>query len=164
MIEYEYNFKVEDIDKVLKYCQEHGYELVSKTMQNRVVYENRHNRKIISRITTTVKGGKTERVIDFKNVNNNDGLVKQSMESLPMSLNNKSMEIVKSMLEVMDFEQSADNLRTRYVYEKGSVTFEIDDYTRPLMKVVAIEGEKAEVDRVYSELMKDKDFSKNVTK
>lgn len=164
MIEYEYNFKVEDIDKVLKYCQEHGYELVSKTMQNRVVYENRHNRKIISRITTTVKGGKTERVIDFKNVNNNDGLVKQSMESLPMSLNNKSMEIVKSMLEVMDFEQSADNLRTRYVHEKGSVTFEIDDYTRPLMKVVAIEGEKAEVDRVYSELMKDKDFSKNVTK
>ncbi len=133
-------------------------------MQNRVVYENRHNRKIISRITTTVKDGKTERVIEFKNVNNNDGLVKQSMESLPMSLNKKSMEIVKSMLEVMDFEQSADNLRTRYVYEKGGVTFEIDDYTRPLMKVVAIEGEKAEVDRVYSELMKDKDFSKNVTK
>ena len=29
---------------------------------------------------------------------------------------------------------------------------EIDDYIRPQMKVVAIEGEKEEVDQVYNEL------------
>ena len=41
----------------------------------------------------------------------------------------------------------------RYVYEKGGVKFEIDDYIRPQMKVVAIEGNKDEVDKVYNELL-----------
>ncbi len=34
----------------------------------------------------------------------------------------------------------------------GCVKFEIDDYITPCMKVVAIEGEKESVDKVYEEL------------
>lgn len=38
------------------------------------------------------------------------------------------------------------------MYKKNNVTFEIDDYSKPEMKVVAIEGKKDEVDKIYSEI------------
>ena len=42
--------------------------------------------------------------------------------------------------------------RKRYVFEKNSVKFEIDEYIEPVMNVVAIEGLQEEVDAVYNEL------------
>ena len=42
--------------------------------------------------------------------------------------------------------------RKRYVYNHKNVIFEIDKYTVPTMNVVAIEGKKEEVDKVYNEL------------
>ena len=38
------------------------------------------------------------------------------------------------------------------MYTYNNVTFEIDNYTTPAMNVVAIEGKKEEVDKVYNEL------------
>lgn len=101
-------------------------------------------------------------VWDFKKVWKNDNLLKVSKESEAMVLDELGIKIARSMLEVMDFEQSADNLRTRYVFEKGDVKFEIDDYTRPQMKVVAIEGEKSQVDKVYQMLVSDEQVSKHI--
>lgn len=101
-------------------------------------------------------------VWDFKKVWKNDNLLKVSKESEAMVLDESGIKIACSMLEVMDFEQSADNLRTRYVYEKNDVKFEIDDYTRPQMKVVAIEGEKSQVDKVYQMLVSDEQVSKHI--
>ena len=63
-----------------------------------------------------------------------------------------SMEFVNSLLEMMEFKFHKKLERKRYVYEKGNVKFEIDDYKVPKAKVVAIEGEKLEVDKVYSEI------------
>lgn len=162
MVEYEYNFKVDDISCVTKFCKENGFVLVSKTSENRVVFENKQNRKIISRLTTTFGESKKVTVWDFKNVGKNDNLIKVSKESEAMVLDESGIKIARSMLEVMDFEQSADNLRTRYVFEKGDVKFEIDDYTRPQMKVVAIEGEKSQVDKVYQMLVSDEQVSKHI--
>ena len=162
MVEYEYNFKVDDISVVTKFCEENGFVLVSKTSENRVVFENKQNRKIISRLTTTFGESKKVTVWDFKNVGKNDNLLKVSKESEAMVLDESGIKIARSMLEVMDFEQSADNLRTRYVFEKGDVKFEIDDYTRPQMKVVAIEGEKSQVDKVYQMLVSDEQVSKHI--
>lgn len=159
MIEYEYNFKVDDISVVTKFCEENGFVLVSKTSENRVVFENRQNRKIISRITSTFGESKKVTVWDFKNVGKNDNLLKVSKESEAMVLEEAGIKIARSMLEVMDFEQSADNLRTRYVFEKGDVKFEIDDYTRPEMKIVAIEGEKNQVDKLYQILISNKEIA-----
>ena len=45
---------------------------------------------------------------------------------------------------------------------KSDVKFEIDDYTRPQMKVVAIEGEKSQVDKVYQMLVSDEQVSKHI--
>lgn len=162
MIEYEYNFKVDDIGCVTKFCEENGFVLVSKTSENRVVFENKQNRKIISRLTTTFGESKKVTVWDFKNVGKNDNLLKVSKESEAMVLDESGIKIARSMLEVMDFEQSADNLRTRYVFEKGDGKFEIDNYTRPQMKVVAIEGEKSQVDKVYQMLVSDEQVSKHI--
>lgn len=162
MTEYEYNIKVDDINVVTKFCERNGYVLVSKTLENRVVFENKQNRKIISRITTTFGEYNKVTVWDFKKVGKNDNLLKVSKESEAMVLDEAGIKIARSMLEVMDFEQSADNLRTRYVFEKGAVKFEIDDYTRPAMKVVAIEGEKTQVDKVYQELVSDKHIAEHI--
>ena len=162
MTEYEYNIKVDDINVVTKFCERNGYVLVSKTLENRVVFENKQNRKIISRITTTFGEYNKVTVWDFKKVGKNDNLLKVSKESEAMVLDEAGIKIARSMLEVMDFEQSADNLRTRYVFEKGAVKFEIDDYTRPAMKVVAIEGEKTQVDKVYQELVSDKHIAGHI--
>lgn len=162
MIEYEYNFKVDDISVVTKFCEKDGFVLVSKTSENRVVFENKQNRKIISRLTTTFGESDKVTVWDFKNVGKNDNLLKVSKESETMKLDEAGIKIARSMLEVMDFEQSADNLRTRYVFEKGDVKFEIDDYTRPEMKVVAIEGEKTQVDKVYQELVSNKLVARHI--
>lgn len=145
-----------------KFCEENGFVLVSKTSENRVVFENKQNRKIISRLTTTFGESKKVTVWDFKNVGKNDNLLKVSKESEAMVLDESGIKIARSMLEVMDFEQSADNLRTRYVFEKGDVKFEIDDYTRPQMKVVAIEGEKSQVDKVYQMIVSDEKVSKHI--
>lgn len=159
MVEYEYNFKVDDIGVVTKFCEENGFILASKTSENRVVFENRQNRKIISRLTTTFGESEKVTVWDFKNVGKNDNLLKVSKESEAMKLDEAGIKIARSMLEVMDFEQSADNLRTRYVYEKNDVKFEIDDYTRPEMKIVAIEGEKNQVDKLYQILISNKEIA-----
>lgn len=145
-----------------KFCEENGFVLVSKTSENRVVFENKQNRKIISRLTTTFGESDKVTVWDFKNVGKNDNLLKVSKESEAMVLDESGIKIARSMLEVMDFEQSADNLRTRYVFEKGDVKFEIDDYTRPAMKVVAIEGEKSQVDKVYQELVSNKLVARHI--
>lgn len=154
MIEYERNFKTDDITPYLAYCEENGYKLVSEAWQNRRVFENRENRKIFSRITTTKVDGElvTEWDFKFKNVDRKDASLKISQESKAMILDEGGIETALSMLETMNFEQIADNIRTRYVYEKDGVTFEIDDYVRPDIKVVALEGDHEKVDEIYREL------------
>lgn len=152
MIEYEYNFKVSDIKPIIEYCKENGYNFVSATWQNRKVFENKNNKNIISRITTTKINNTLETVWDFKNVDNKNKTLKISQESLPMSLDKQKIEIALSMLNTIGFELSADNIRTRYVYEKDNVVFEIDDYERPAMKIVAIEGPKDKVDQLYQQI------------
>lgn len=162
MIEYEYNFKVSDIKPIIEYCKENGYNFVSATWQNRKVFENSNNKNIISRITTTKINNKLEIVWDFKNVDNKNKTLKISQESLPMSIDKQKIEIVLSMLNTIGFELSADNIRTRYVYEKDNVVLEIDDYERPAMKIVAIEGQKDKVDQLYQQITSNKQLCKTM--
>lgn len=152
MKEYEFNIKVKEIQSTINFCKDNGFEFVSKTKQNRVVFENKDNRSVISRITTTWQNDQKTIVWDFKNVNNKSKKLKESIESKELILTEKDVSIAKDMLKVANFELFADNLRTRYVYEKDNVKFEIDDYERPAMKVVAIEGDKQKVDEICIKL------------
>lgn len=152
MEEYEYSFKVPSIKPYIEYCENNNYEKVNEVTQNRVVFENKHSKNIIARITTKIDGDKKYTLFDCKNVNKEDRDLKISSESLPIEVTNDNEKSIYSMLEVLDFYEAAKNYRTRYIYKKDGVTFEIDNYIEPKMQVVGIEGKRSEVDKVYNNL------------
>lgn len=153
MKEYEYSFKVKSIAPYIDYCKNRDYEEIEIVKQNRKVYENRNSDHIIARLTTEEKNGERVTIFDCKNVGEKIKSLNISNESLPMQVREGDLEIIKSILNVLEFVEAANNFRTRYVYQKGGVKFEIDDYTSPKMKVVAIEGDESEVEAVYKEIM-----------
>ena len=152
-IEYERSFNVEDIEPYINYCKQNEYELVSKTEQNRVVYECKHNIHIIARLTTEVINGVSKTMFDYKNVDKSNNDLKVSRESIPMVVTEENKDVVLSILNVTDFVFASNNQRVRYVYKKDDIIFEIDDYTLPrIMKVVALEGNQEKVESVYAKI------------
>lgn len=156
MKEYEYSFKVESIQPIIKYCVNNGYEQKYVSKQNRIVYETKNNSHIIARLTTENVNNTTSTYFDFKNVDNKNENFKISNESIALKVTDENMEAIKSILNVLEFYEVANNFRTRYVYQKNGVIFEIDDYSKPKMKVVAIEGIDEEVEIVCNELKQNK--------
>lgn len=152
MKEYEYTFKVRSIEPYINYCKKNGYEEVCIVTQNRIVYENRNSNHIIARVTTEEKNGEKEILFDCKNIGEKNKSLNISNESLPMVVTKDNLEIINSILNVLEFYEAANNFRKRYIYKKGGVKFEIDDYTSPKMQVVAIEGDEGEVESVYKEI------------
>ena len=153
MKEYEHSFKAKSIIPYLDYCKENGYTQLEVIKQNRVVYHNKNSKHIIARITTDITEHGNKIVFDFKNIESAKQDLKISKESMPLELDEERKKIVLSMLDVLEFYVAADNLRTRYVFNKDGVTFEIDDYERPQMKVIAIEGDEDKVEKVYHDVL-----------
>ena len=162
MKEYEYSIRTNDIKPFIDYCKKNSYVLKSAIKQNRIVYENRNNRKILARITTIESNREKATIFDCKNVESGDSRFKLSRESKEMIIDENNRTINESMLDVMDFEKSADNLRIRYEYVNGDVKFEIDDYIRPEMKVVAIEGKPDLVDKIYQEIINNVNIKSSI--
>lgn len=148
-MEYEYSFKVDSIDKYIDYCNNNDYELIDKVKQTRTLYRN--SNKTMARITINEYENNTKMFLDFKEDNLTDDILKIRKESLPLEFND--IESIKSILEFLDYKKDITLTRTRIIYEKDNVKFEIDEYESPeIYNVVAIEGEKEEVDKVYNEL------------
>ena len=97
-IEFEHSFKVSDLKPFLAYCEENGYKKISQATQNRIVYENANDSKIIARLTTETTNNKTVTTLDFKNVNSKQGDLNISAESVPMIVDSKNKEAVLSIL------------------------------------------------------------------
>ena len=152
MEEYEYSFKVSSIKPFINYCERNDYEKGNIEKQHRIVYENKYSKDIIARITTNQIGKKKQTVFDCKNVGERNKELKISSESIPMMITNKNKKEIESVLEVLNFYIAADLYRTRYIYIKDGVKFEIDEYISPEMKVVAIEGNRKSVDKIYKEI------------
>ncbi|MGN1268734.1 MAG: hypothetical protein ACI4U0_04480 [Candidatus Aphodocola sp.] len=152
MEEYEYSFKVSSIKPYIEYCEKNDYKKESEILENRKVYENKYNPNIIARITKTVIGLKEQIVFDCKNVKEERQDLKESQESIPLVFNQSDYSTIESILKTLEFKLVADNIRTRYVYKKNEIKFEIDDYKIPKAQVVAIEGNKEEVDQLYFKL------------
>lgn len=153
MQEYEHSFKVKNIEPFIDYCKKNGYTEISISIQNRKVFENKHNPKLISRLTINEINNKSQINLDFKLSGKEIDGKKLSKESESLILSKEDVNVVMSMLDILDFKLVADNFRTRYVYEKNNIIFEIDDYTVPNMKVVAVEG-----DELYVEALCTKDL------
>lgn len=154
MQEYEYSFKVESVEPYIDYCIENGYTKIKESIQNRIVYQSLNNEHLIARITSTVVNDENEEILDFKNFSEKHKELQVSDESIPFIVNDDNRATIMSMLEVLDFEESADNTRKRVVYQNDDVIFEIDEYITPKMNVVAIEGNKEKVDLIYEEVSK----------
>lgn len=149
-MEYEYSFKVKDLTKYLDYCKKNNYQLEEENEQERILYRNTN--KTIARITTKIKDNKAKTSLDFKDENDSDEILKVSRETIPLRVTKNNKEAVLSILDMLGYQKDKTLVRKRWVYKKDKVTFEIDDYKEPKMKVVAIEGNKEQVDKVYQEL------------
>lgn len=150
-MEYEYSFKVEDIKPYINYCEENGFEKFKEFNQTRVLYIT--DNKILARITTQEENGIIKTVLDFKDDNDSDEILKVSRETIPLVVTDENKEAVMSMLDIFGYKVKKELIRKRYVYKKDKVIFEIDYYISPeIMHVIAIEGEKEQVDKVYNEI------------
>ena len=148
--EYEYSFKVKDIKEFIQYCVLNEYEKKEEYLQTRILYKN--GGPVMARITENIYNDYVQKVLNFKDDNLNDNILKVSRETKDLVINDDNQEFVDSLIEILDLANKKVLKRKRYVFEKNSVKFEIDEYIEPVMNVVAIEGLQEEVDVVYNEL------------
>lgn len=149
-MEYEYSFKVKSFEPYIDYCVKNGYELVSDTTQDgRVFILNNTLARV--RINTT-KNGETKKVLDFKDADDSKNVLKVRRETKALEFDD--YEAVQSILDYFGYVPEGNYIRERKVYQKNGVIFEMDYYLESKNKVMAIEGEKEEVDKVYEEVIK----------
>jgi len=140
--EYEYSFKVKNIKDFLDYCENNNYKKQEEYFQTRTLYKN--GGAIMARITENEYEEKSEKILNFKDDNLNDKILKTSRESKDLIINKDNEDFVMSLIEILNLNTKKVLKRKRYVYEKENVKFEIDEYVEPLMNVIAIEGKKEE--------------------
>lgn len=150
--EYEYSFKVKDVEEFVQYCIFNNYEKKEEYLQTRILYKN--GGPVMARITENIYDDKNIKILNFKDDKLTDKTLKISRESKDLIVNKDNEAFVESLIEILDLTNKKVLKRKRYVFEKNNVKFEIDEYTEPVMNVVAIEGLKIEVDEVYQELIK----------
>lgn len=154
-MEYEYSFKVDSIDKYIEYCNKNNYKLVCCTNQIRTLYKNNG---LMARITENTTNDKKILILDFKEDKMSDNDLSIRKESKEIIFDN--LDNCTNILEFLDYKKDKvlNRIRYKYVNDEKNVIFEIDEYIEPDKQlVVAIEGNKDNVDRVYSELKKMKD-------
>lgn len=149
-IEYEYSINVPSLEPYINYCKEQGYNFIEESNQTRTLYRKPNG--TMARITNNEVNGVIKKLLDFKEDNWVEGQVlKQHKESLPIEYTND--EAINSILDFLEYKKDNTLIRKRYVFEKGKVKFELDEYTQPYNAcVVGIEGEKVQVDKVYEEI------------
>ena len=148
--EYEYSLKVKDISEFIKYCNDNNYVKEDEYLQTRTLFKN--GGPVMARITENEINGKVEKILNFKDDNLNDNTLKISRESKDLIVTSENEEFVESLLQILDLNNKKVLKRKRYVFVKEYVKFEIDEYLEPIMNVIAIEGIKEEVDKVYESL------------
>lgn len=153
LMEYEYSFKVDSLEEYIKYCEDNGY--VKKLEYNQVRELFTSDNKILARITTTKTEDNTDIFLDFKDDDDSDKMYKELRETIPLRVTDENRKAIDSILNILGYKKKKHLVRKRYVYKKGKVKFEMDDYTKPeVMHVVAIEGDKEEATKIYNEIKK----------
>lgn len=151
MKEYEYSFKVKRIKEYIEYCEKESFIKEKEVKQTRDLYINSSN--ILARITISKIDDIENIEIDFKESDDTEKILKNTKESAPLKLDRENLKAFYTILDILGYKRIKHLIRTRYVYKKGKVKFEIDKYTSPeKMNVVAIEGEKRQVDKKYEEV------------
>ncbi|MDD3187577.1 MAG: hypothetical protein PHD02_03850 [Bacilli bacterium] len=151
MKEYEYSLIVNNLEPYINYCEKNKYKKLSQTKETRELYVNENN--ILARVTTSLDKNKQKIILDFKDNNESDEILKNNRETLPLIIEEENKEAINSILDLLDFSFKKKLERERIIYQKDKVKFELDNYMTPVKQsVLAIEGNKKEVDLVYNEL------------
>ena len=95
MKEYEYSFKVKDLNPYIKYLKNNEYIFVSKNLQIRELYKNKSN--IMARITIDIENEIKNISLDFKDDKDLEDVLKVSKESIPLIVKEYNIESVKSI-------------------------------------------------------------------
>lgn len=147
--EYEYSFKVKSLIPFIDYCENNNYEKVEDSKQIRKLYKRED--KTMARITIKEKNGNVEKLFDFKDDNMSEEVLIERRETLPIPFEDDNA--IYSIIEFLGYKEDKILDRTRFVYKKGEITFELDSYNSPeAMFVVAVEGEREQTDLVYNEI------------
>lgn len=158
-MEYEYSFKVKSLEPYIEYCEKNGYVLEKDVKQQGFVFKAPNKTQARIKIETP-KNGTTTKVLDFKDDDSSKTLLKVRRETKVLEFQDN--EAVASILEFLGYEDDGSYIRRRRVFVKNGVIFEMDYYIKSRNKVMAIEGEKEEVDKVFNEIkeieLKNGDF------
>lgn len=148
-IEYEYSFKVTDLKPFIKFVKDKSFEQIEENYQIRTLYKRPD--KTMARVTQ--KGKKHPKfILDFKDDEDSDKVLKERRETLPIEVPN--VETAESIINFLGYKKNKVLERTRYVFVKDNEEFELDSYESPeKMFVVAVEGKKDEVDKLYNEMI-----------
>ena len=65
--EYEYSFKVKDIEPIVNYCESNNYDLVNEYEQIRTLHKN--GGKVMARITKNTYKDSISEILNFKDDN-----------------------------------------------------------------------------------------------
>lgn len=150
--EYEYSFMVQSLEPFIRYCEEHQDQKVEESRQVRILYKKED--QTMARVTIKEVDGKIEKFLDFKQDLLSETPLTKRKESLPLPF--ESMDVVQSVIAFLGYQKSKVLTRTRIVYLRGDVTFELDSYDdKTLGYVVAIEGKKEAVDEVYEDVKRN---------
>lgn len=104
--EYEYSFKVKDITPFVEYCINNSYELKEEYEQTRTLYKN--GGKVMARITKNVYKEDEVEILNFKDDNLSDSVLKVSRESKDLLINDENRDFVKSLLEILELNEKKD--------------------------------------------------------
>ena len=149
-MEYEYSFKVKDIIEYINYLENNNYVFISESKQTRTLYRNKE-KKMLARVTIDEVNGSIIKKLDFKEdkLSSDDLIVRRETDPIEF-INNPNMD---DILEYLGFVKDTTLIRTRIIYEKNNVKFEIDKYESPYTdNVIALEGKKEDVDLEYNNL------------
>lgn len=150
--EYEYSFNVLNLDDIISYCESNGYKKTKSCYQVREIFRQK-SQGYIARITTDIINETKSMALDFKEDKMTGDVLIERKESKEISFNDR--EAVLSILEFLGCIKDNEVKRNRVVYEREGVKLELDDYFDNKF-VVAIEGERAKADAVFSLLKKFK--------
>lgn len=74
----------------------------------------------MARITKNIYIDKVVEILNFKDDNLNDSILKVSRESEDLKITDENKEFITSLLEILDLVKVKKLIRKRYVYKKRS--------------------------------------------
>lgn len=141
-MEYEYSFKVKNLEEYLKIIKE-KYDFIESYDEKRVIYRKDDT---IGRITYI----NNDMYLDFKEnkLSNEDLIVRKESEKIKFD----NLDNCESILSFLGYKKDNTLERTRTIYKGNKVKFEIDEYRQPeVCNVLSFEGDKTICDAIYKD-------------